>query len=164
MKRIWLFFLLGAFLAGCTFKVKEYPVIKDPNYPKVVVKEKEGKVVQEKKPKEERIQVGTFYPDPTRGYIQNQTYNIFIKVWLDPVFKKGRAKGPPDFYLPPKAIVEAVMPLGNHSVYAEGMMQTGEYGWKSVGVTGKEVSIDHRVYYDGHYGWYVVFHQSDFRR
>jgi len=30
MKRIWLFCVLGIFLTACTFKVKEYPVIKDP--------------------------------------------------------------------------------------------------------------------------------------
>lgn len=104
-----------------------------------------------------------YFPDPTKGYIKNQTYNIFIKAWLDRDFKPG-VREAPDLCLPPKAIAEAVMPLGDHIVYAEGMIQTKEFGWKSVGVASKRVSIDHRVYCSGHYGWYVVFGQGDFRR
>jgi len=103
-----------------------------------------------------------YFPDPTRGYIQNRCYNVFIKVWLDRDFRPGVAEKP-DFYLPPKAIAEAIMPLGNHSVYAEGFMETREYGWKSVGTANLEVSIDHRVYYDGHYGWKAIFRQNSFK-
>jgi len=165
MKGICLFCILGIFLTTCTLQVKDYPVIKDPNYPRVVVKEKEEKVVKETKPQEEEeIQVGTFYPDPTRGYIENQTYNVFIMIWLDPVFEKGIAKGSPDFDLPPKAIVEAVMPLGGHIVYARGRMKTEQYGWQSLGKANKKFSINSRVYYDGNYGWYIIFHQGDFER
>lgn len=167
MRKIWLFFGLGLFLTACTFPVKDYPVIKDPNYPRVVVREKEEKLIKAKKPQEERKKrtlVGTFYPDPTRGYIENQTYNVFIMIWLDPVFEKGRAKGPPDFDLPPKAIVEAVMPLGEHIVYARGRMKTEQYGWQLLGRANKKFSIDSRVHYDGNYGWYIIFHQGDFER
>lgn len=176
MKRIFLFCVLGIFLIACTLacaKVRYYPVIKDPNYP-VVVKKKDGKVVvkKEKVPlakkkeqaKKERVLVGTFYPDPTRILIGNQTYNIFVEVWLTPSFKKGKVKGPPDFDLPPNAKVEATMPLGNHQVYAKGRIKTKEYGWQSVGAVSEEVSIGSRVYYGSHYGDYVIFYQSDFPR
>jgi hypothetical protein len=106
----------------------------------------------------------TYFPDPTLGYVENASYNVFIEVWLDPRFGDGRVLGPPTFDLPPKAIVEAFMSLGEHAVYAIGRAQTEHYGWKSLGVANKKVSIDSRVYYDGHYGWKVIFRQSDFRR
>jgi len=174
MKRICLFCILGIFLTACT-SVRDYPVIKDPGYPRIVVKKKEGKVIIKKEKvllakkkqalvKEERVLVGTFYPDPTRILIGNQTYNIFVEVWLTPSFKKGKVKGPPDFDLPPNAKIEAIMPLGKHQIYAKGRIKTREYGWQSVGVVNKEVSISSRVYYGGYYGDYVIFHQSDFPR
>ena len=163
MKRICLFCVLGIFLTACAFKVQDYPVIKDPNYPRVVVKEKEGKVVNENKLQEERTQAGIFYPDPTRILIENRTYNVFIRIWLVPSFEKGKVKGPPDLDLPPRAKVEAIMPLGQHPAYAQGRIKTAD-GWKSVGVISKNISIDSRVYYGSSYGEYVIFNQSDFLR
>ncbi len=193
MRKICLFFLLGMFLTACASKAKEYPVIRDPGYQKAVkvvkeepdraVKKKDESVVDLREPKKVEkkkiIDIGqvplrkpvvpdipdirVYFPDPTKGYIQNRTYNIFIKVWLDPDFGSEGDKGEPDFYLPPKAIDKAIMPLGDHIVYAEGLIKT-QYGWESVGVTSEEISIDHRVYYGGHYGWYVEFNQSDFQR
>lgn len=157
MRGIWLFLVLvlGVFLTGCTFKVKEYPVIRDPDYSKLVVKGKEKVFVGKGE--------AAVYPDPTRGYIENRTYNVFIMVWLDPSFKDGK-RGSPDFELPPKAIVEAVMPLGGHIVYAQGRIKTREYGWQLLGEINKKFLIDSRIYYGGNYGWYVVFHQGDFER
>jgi hypothetical protein len=161
-------------LISCTVKVKDYPVIKDPKYPQIVVKEREIVVERTKTPlakpegpplaEKEEVSIGVFYPDPTRIIVKNLTYNIFIKVWLIPSFEKGRVKGPPDLDLPPNAKVEVTMPLGNHPVYAEGRIKTREYGWQSVGGVSKEVSIGSRVYYGSNYGDCVVFYQADFLR
>jgi len=144
-------------LISCSRRQK-YLLIEIPESQKVVVKEKEKALVKGEK--------RTFYPDPTRGYIKNSTYNVFIYVWLDPDFKGKRTgtktAGLPDFTLPPKAIVEAIMSLGEHFVYAKGRINTVEFGWQSVGVVNKKIFVDHRVRYSGHYGWKVIFRQGDF--
>lgn len=179
MKRILLFtFMAAGFFLLLTNCAQAPPVIKEPVYQKPVcqkvVKEKERSVVKEEEgllmvePRKqmmrtEDLQEVTYYPDPTRGYIENQTDNVFIKVWLDPSFEVGRKKELPDLDLPPQAIMEASMPLDEHSIYAQGRVKT-YYGWVSVGSVNKRITIDHRVCSGGHYGWKLIFRQSDFRR
>jgi len=172
MKRLWLIFPVIGFaflLTNCAGQSNHSLGYEKQG--RLLVKKENGSLIKEQK---EVVKASPFspvvvpdknpyFPDPTRGYVENQTYNIYVKVWLDRSFRPKKEEVP-DFVLPPKAIVEAMMPLGNHSVYAEGMMQTKEYGWKSVGVANKKVSINHKVYYNGHYGWYTVFDQSDFDR
>lgn len=181
MRKMYLIFA-GLLLVSCTIEARDYPVIRDPGYPWIVVREKETLAKEEKspltKPEEEPLAkpeesssliekdrtTGIFYPDPTRILIENRTYNIFVKVWLAPSFEKGRVKGKPDFDLPPNVKVEAILPLGNHVIYAEGRVKTAAYGWQSVGTVSKEFYIGSRVYYWGDYGAYVVFRQYDFPR
>ncbi len=148
-----------ALVVSCSRRPK-HPLVEIPaSYKIVITKESEVVVEDEKR---------TFYPDPTRGYIENRTNNIFIYVWINPDFKGKRTgtktAGLPDLTLPPKAIVEAIMPLGNHFVYTEGRIKTAEYGWKSVGAANKKVFVGSNVRYEGHYGWKVVFCQGDFPR
>jgi len=156
--------LVVSLLTSCSRK--KHLLIEIPKDQKVIIK-KEPLVKEELSPlikKEKR----TFYPDPTRGFIENKTYNIFIYVWLDPDFKGKRTglktAGLPDITLPPKSLVEIIMPLGSHFVYAEGRINTAEFGWQSVGVANKKIFINFNVRYGGHYGWKVSFQQGDFRR
>jgi hypothetical protein len=181
MKRILLFTFMvaGFFLLLTNFATQALPVIKEPVCQKVVKGEEKAVVKERAKLKvkplavvpekqlvkkvKEPPELVTYYPDPTRGYIENRTYNVFIKVWLAPSFEVGRKEALPDLDLPPQAIMEASMPLDEHSIYAQGRVKT-YYGWISVGSVNKRITIDHRVYSGGHYGWKLIFRQSDFRR
>ena len=154
--------LMAVMLITSCSRYQKCLLVEIPKDQKVIIKK--GPLVKEEPSPLVKGEKGVFYPDPTRGFIENKSYNLFIKVWLDPSFERGKVKGEPDFDLPPKAIVEAIMPLGEHAVYALGRMKTKVYCWQSIGVVNKKISIDFQVRYDGHYGWKVVFCQSEFSR
>jgi len=154
--------LMAVMLITSCSRYQKRPLVEIPGSQKVVVKK--GPLVKEEPSPLVKGEKGVFYPDPTRGFIENESYNLFIKVWLNPSFEKGKVKGAPDFDLPPKAIVEAVMPLGERIVYALGRMKTRVYCWQSIGAVNRKIPIDSQVRYNGHYGWKVVFCQSEFSR
>jgi hypothetical protein len=161
-KRILLISLIGfclLTLISCGAKKKRVPV-PGPDVVREGVPEtktsKGGLVIR---PEERKMPI--FRSDPTRGYIYNNTSDIYIKVWLKPSFAKGRVLGPPNYDLPPGAIVDQVfLPLGDHAVYALGRRQTQHYGWFPIGaVSGRVfVSPDAR----GTFGWRIVFSNRDF--
>jgi len=115
----------------------------------------------------------THYPDSTLGKIENDTQNIFIKIWIDPesvekmVFDTTQIEdilGKPNLILPPGVNHNNMaVDFGFHLILAEGMMKTNYFGWKSLGLAKKEFTVDSRIS-GGYYGWQVRFHQGDFRR
>lgn len=132
-----------------------------------------GPSVQVYKSPEALVIPPTYYPDSTLGKIENDTQNIFIKIWIDPkssdkaVFDTTKIEGilgSPNLTLSPGVSHNNVaVDLGFHLILAEGMVETNFFGWRSLGLVKKEFTVDSQMD-GGYYGWRVRFSQGDFRR
>lgn len=98
-------------------------------------------------------------PDPTAGIIQNYSRNIFVRGWID-----SRPPAPPTFELEPEQAVPVYVPLGSHTLFAEGWIITPTYGRTSVGTTSRTFDIRNWSYLYGGYAWRLYINDGDFGR
>lgn len=147
MKKGLLFFLIIFCFPSC-YHYQSLPIIRDPGYPKLILPSVEKTMVAESE---------IIFLDPTEGYIENQTDNVFVEIWIDANFSQGKPKTSSIFELPPDAIIRTAMPLGKHFIYAKGKVKT-QFGWKDLGARTKRVRVANRIC-----GWKISFRQNDFR-
>jgi hypothetical protein len=104
-------------------------------------------------------QPGVWRPDITRALVCNKTQIVYAKVWVD-----GVGSDPPLLELVPEQCQFINTDLGDHTLYVEGQVKAGPYGWRSVG----RVSFSFKT---GSASWGYVsntrelwFYESDFPR
>lgn len=141
--------------------------------PKQVRLEGAGPSVRVYKSSEALVIPPTYYPDSTLGKIENDTQNIFIKIWIDPkavekiVFNTTKIEdilGSPNLTLPPGVSHNNMaVDFGFHLILAEGMVKTNFFGWRSLGLVKREFTVDSQMN-GGYYGWQIRFSQGDFKR
>lgn len=112
------------------------------------------------RPEERKMPV--FRPDSSRGFIHNNTFAIYVQLWLKPSFARGKVQGEPNYDLPPGAIVDQVfLPFGDHAYYALGRIETQHYGWYSLGAVSGRIYV-RPVVRRGPFGWRIIFSNRDF--
>jgi hypothetical protein len=145
MKKIIILLLL-LFLAGCVCQPPMQIMV--PRVKKVIL----GGI---------SYSPNSFYPELTRGYIENQSWPYVSKVWLLSQGKKillvGKKDGPPD-NVRPGEINEFNFPPQKHLLLVERWRYLHYYGgWKKIGEEKINLQIARSCRLsEGHYGWYVV--------
>lgn len=104
-------------------------------------------------------QVEVWRPDPTAGIVGNQSRNLFLRLWIN-----SRPPSPPTLELGPEQSAPVNVPLGSHTIYAEGRLRTPNYGWISVGTASRRFEIRNWSGTYGGFAWRQYFNDGDFGR
>ena len=121
MKKIGLLGLvIGWLILVLSCAYQEAMVIEEPTTPRVVIKKVPA--IKEAKEKKEEFFESAYYPDLTRGYIENQSFPLIPKVWLlaegrEKILLIGPEQGPPKF--PLGGIKEFNFPPGDNILHIE---------------------------------------------
>ena len=145
-------FMIGC-LVGCAYQARSTTLA--PSYPCLNIQQpqvRNGQVVARFTP----------YPDVTRGYIQNFSWNYMVCVWIDE--KKNRL---PDYILFPGERVELTLPLGKRILYFSECQPTEFYEpWDFVAEYAIPVTVGGSTRFtyfrDGIYGWYAEISYSGY--
>jgi hypothetical protein len=155
---------LALAIFGCAY---QKPVnLEEPGTPRVVIKK--APAGEESKENKEEFFESAYFPDLTRGCIENQSFPFTPKVWLLIERKKillvGPEQGPPEFSL--GGIREFNFPPGDNILHIERWQFLPYYGgWQKI----RQVEVvkipvakfkpKRRSYWiDRHYGWQVIIY------
>lgn len=165
-KIVFIFLVFLFFLTSCgVFCPQQQPFIIGASAPRVVVVEVPEKGADPNQRNEEKY-FSAVYPDVTKGYIENQAFPYYPKVWLIKDGKKialiGPEKGPP--LMCDGEIGEFNLPPGLHILHVERWQKLPAVygGWRSVG---KVEIIKLNVaqfapggYQPSYYGWRIIIY------
>lgn len=166
MKKIGFILVICLIIAiGCAYQ--KPIIIEEPTTPRVVIKK--VPVGEEVKEGKEEFFESAYYPDLTKGYIENQSFPFIPKIWLlaegrEKILLIGPAQGPPEF--PLGGIKEFNFPPGDNILQIERWQFLPYYGgWQKL----KQIEVvrvpvakfrpKRRPYWiDHHYSWQVVIY------
>ncbi|MFH1611712.1 MAG: hypothetical protein ABH887_00335 [bacterium] len=171
MKRFVCFLgIVIVIFSGCARQTKLAPVIQQP-VPRVIVYRVPAEKVQvsQLSPNANLVDgldyESQMYPNPCRGYIKNEAWPFFPKVWLIKNGKmiclicSGEFNSPPDIY--DGEVREVVLPPGQHVLHVERWQRVPTYrhpnGWlKQPKPEVVEVEVKAFSTSDEVYGWRIV--------
>lgn len=165
MKKIWICLIL---IFGCTGRPPY--VVKPYSPPEVIVRNIEKEVGTnldnlESLGIENEEENMMFFPDPTKGYIENKAYPFVPKVWIitkgEKVLLVGPEEEPPEFL--DGEIREFRFSPGLYVLCIE-RWRLMPGGWKKIGrdkvVKLSVAQSEQQLSAVNHYGWWIVIHQN----